>query len=438
MFLELQMPWLQREPEIIAAYHDALLNQLHKEAPRHALDYLVRADIALHLARAHAARSAWWSTAQALRQSLQLLETGQERFPACSGLRKSQYPIRLFLGLAPERFHWIMDLLGLSPAAGYDQDLALGTHQALDTSWQGFFSLEYAWSMAFTQHFTGGSKSAILFWMNKATAQQAHLTLSQYGRFFLALETRRSYMLKYPSTHEDSAEAANPFPGLQRVRGRWHLYQGRYQRALKALITYQKLSQAPLDCSCLQWMYWAAQLVDPVGRSSNPWEALLLRTCQEEGSSQSRQIIVEHETFGNVPDPLLQARLALDAGYAQQARDQLWRGHAYWRSGAHPAHAFLGHYQMARAHQLLGHTDSAHIYYDTSINLGRKIDAQGYRLPAAYLYRGVVLMERGQREAARRSWRAMLRYEDYPFIDGLTRKALRQLEASEQSRQEGL
>ena len=428
LLLSAQLPGMPGEVTRFLAEQENLISALAPPAQPNPLYLLCRAELHLHRARLHVASSSWWSAAYQLRQYFQLLESARKTYPSFERVfDKSLYPVKLLLGLSPERFHGLMRWFGLPPETEMVSARFTHTSRSLDTAWGGFFLEEHALLVAYTLYHLDRPASQITAWSHKAVQRcdgSPGVLMAYLGNHFL-LQNHLAESA-FAGIYQLDCRKGARLPAVYRICGRHQLYMGHYREATLLFNRYLEATGLSIedDCYLARWRSWAEYLANENATKKQASETPQLRTKCTGNGNLAWQMRIDRQQFSPYPEALLEVRIMLEAGRYEEAARLLEHTTQPDKSSAV---RFLWWYEKARAAQALEQWQAARTCFQKAIRAGYKFDVQGYRWPAAHVFLGEVLVRQEDWDGAKTAFHKAGTFRDYPFEEGLQRRIKRGL-----------
>ncbi|QJX48791.1 DUF3808 domain-containing protein [Hymenobacter taeanensis] len=407
--------------EAVVEAQNRRLSALENSKEPGALCAYARAEIRLHQAAAQVVFSHEVQGAWSLRQSYQQMQAVVQRYPQYLPARKTLGMLQFFIGSLPESYRWFLKLLGLpgSVEAGL-QNMRLAATQPND------FQLEARLILALLEETYYKKPEAALQLVETLHRQQPDNLLLSYLLISQLKKQHRTDAALVAYRSSPSGPDYLPLPYLHHMAADLLLYQGQYAASVRANQQflqqyrgqhYRKDSAFKLYLAA--WLSGDAASAEKYRRQINAGG----RTVLEE-DNYAQRFFEEKLPLNRI---LTRARLQIDGGYYREALVTL---NSFQPSQATPLRDKLeAPYRRARAYQLLGHSDSARLYYARTIALAG--NAPYYFAPQAALQLGYLYQTEGQKNTARTYFKKALSYPKHEYknsTDTKAKLALKELE----------
>jgi hypothetical protein len=407
--------------ETVVEAQDRRLSALEKSSELGALRAYARAEIQLHQAAAqvvfgHEVQGAW-----SLRQSYQQMQSVVQRYPQYLPARKTLGMMQFFIGSLPESYRWFLKLLGLpgSVEAGL-HNLRLAATQPND------FQLEARLILALLEETYYKKPEAALQLVETLHRQQPDNLLLSYLLISQLKKQHRTDAALVAYRSSPNGADYLPLPYLHHMAADLLLYQGQYAASTRA--NHQFLQHyrgqhyrkdAAFKLYLAAWLSGDAATAEKYRRQINAGG----RTVLEE-DNYAQRFFEEKLPLNRT---LTRARLQIDGGYYREALATL---NSFQTLQTTPLRDRLeAPYRRARAYQLLGHSDSARLYYARTIALAG--NAPYYFAPQSALQLGYLYQLEGQKNTARTYFKKALSYSKHEYknsTDTKAKLALKELE----------
>lgn len=393
------------------------LAQLDARSPYY---LFTQAEVKLQWAIVHYRFGENWAAARGIWQAWQWLKENDRKFPDFALHQKSLGVLHVLLGSIPEKYDWMMALLGLR---GDVQEGMARLVRAAETT--GPTQTEAAFLRALLQHYVLRQDQAALQALD--SLRQRHPDNELIDFFYLNSLLKSSQNEKalalYRPERFDSTYL--PLPFYPYLRGEMLLYRGDYDAAATQLAqfvgSYTGHNHLKDGYYKLFLAYWlshqetAAQAalahIKNMGTTLTDADRYALRFAEDQP--------LPHRA-------LLRARLFSDGGYYEEAQATLRTKRADDFKNLRDQTEF--YYRQGRIYQLQGKSAEALQLYAQTIRTGG--EHPWYYAPNAALQSGYLLLARGELEGAQQSFRQALSFPDHPYkdsIDNKARAALQQL-----------
>ncbi|TGE05995.1 tetratricopeptide repeat protein [Hymenobacter fodinae] len=400
---------------------DRRLSALDKSSEPGALRAYARAEIRLHQAAAqvvfgHEVQGAW-----SLRQSYQQMQAVVQRYPQYLPARKTLGMLQFFIGSLPESYRWFLKLLGLpgSVETGL-QNLRSAATQPND------FQLEARLILALLEETYYKKPEAALQLVETLHRQQPDNLLLSY---LLISQLKKQHRTDAAlAAYRASPVGADylPLPYLHHMAADLLLYQGQYAASTRANQQFLQLyrgqhyrKDAAFKLYLAAWLAGDGATAEKYRRQINASG----RTVLEE-DNYAQRFFEEKLPLNRT---LTRARLQIDGGYYRSALATL---NSFQLTQTTPLRDRLeAPYRRARAYHLLGHPDSARLYYARTIALAG--NAPYYFAPQSALQLGYIYQAEGQKNTARAYFNKALSYSKHEYknsTDTKAKLALKELE----------
>lgn len=400
---------------------DQRLGILEKSEEAGALRAYARAEIRLHQAAAqvvfgHEVQGAW-----SLRQSYQQMQAVVQRFPQYLPARKTLGMMQFFIGSLPESYRWFLKLLGLpgNVETGL-RNMRLAATQPND------FQLEARLILGVLEETYYKKPEAALQLVETLYRQQPDNLL--LGYLLVSLHKKQHHteaaLAAYRACPGGPEYLALPY--LHHMAADLLLYQGQYTASARANQQFLQhyrgqhyRKDAAFKLYLATWLSGDASAAETYRRQIGASG----RTVLEE-DNYAQRFFEEKLPLNRT---LTRARLQIDGGYYREALRTL---DSFQASRTTPLRDRLEEpYRRARAYQLLGHPDSARLYYARTI--AQAGNAPYYFAPQSALQLGYLYQTEGQQNTARVYFKKALSYPRHEYknsTDTKAKLALKELE----------
>lgn len=358
----------------------------------------------------------YWNAAWELRRAYRLLEQNIQQYPDFKPSQKSHALIRVIAGSIPERYHWIVNLFGISP--NYIDGVATLEQLVLNETPESFLYFE---------------ESLLILCMVKSILEiqptQALELLSQNG-FPKDDRTITYFTAIHIAVYNRENEKAQKW--LEELNTYFDFKQLPLLFYLNGMVKLQRL-----DSNAVQDFYSFLEHLNGPHQIKNTyqkiaWAALIntdtvaygnyMQKVMNYGASTTdgdKQAYAEAKS-GKTPHPmLLKARLLTDGGFHEGAMDLLNNFSAgTFHEKVHQVEYF---YRLGRVSHFQDETTLAIQHYRKTMELGSEMPQ--YFAANAALQLGLIFEEKRDFENARKYFRESMRMPDHPYKQSIDQRA---------------
>lgn len=368
------------------------------------------------------------SAAWSFRKAYKLISENLRRFPTFKPQLKTAGILHILVGSIPEKYQWLIKLLGFEGSIGIGIQELKSLSEAND-----LFSLEAGiiLALAYTHLLQDPGRGLAL--TECLANPHSKFILINYLTAIIQMKNNKSEaalkaLIKLHSQKDDFF----PLPTLNYFMGNIYLQKGKYNQAIIYLIrflnghqgenllkdTYYKISLA----------YWLKGDVEAAKTYRQKGRIAAIGRTEADRYAASQLRLDEFQRKG-----ILQLRLYTDGGYYESAENFIRNFDRRLLRNTRDSAEF--EYRMARLSHKQGHHETAISRYKRTLDIGKAHN--WYFLPNSALQLGHLFKIEGNFEKAEKHFRMALAFKNYPYENSINYKAktaLGQLNSSNPSK----
>ncbi len=383
-----------------------------RESPYH---FYTRSQLYLHSAIVRIKFGEYVQAAYEIQKSYGLLEAGLKKYPDFLPMQKDLLMMKAAIGTLPDNYRHLLSVLGftgeLKPSiSAYSTMLSkMKSHPEYRIFWK-----EGAVFSSFMQFYLMNDPGKAWKEMEQVTADYSTNLMSAVLRGIMAQRVKKNEIALIALMPHLKSVPVIPMVDYWAAVIMLHdlnLESGFYMT--RFLERYKGQNFIKDGYLKLGWAYFLKGNVKVYKDC--------MRMVQRYGSSQveeDRQALYE-ASLTKLPDmPLLKARLLSDGGYFARAKEIILKAKPEALDKAGQAEYY---YRKGRIHAALGEDTEALKAYETVI--ADYTEKEGYFVPAACLYSGMIWEQLGNADKARHYYARCLTYKLYIYKDSFDQKA---------------